>query len=131
MGIGLKLDALIKERHINASELAQQVGVAPTTIYSMIKRDSKKADIDVLLKIAHVLDVDVAYFGDTPSPTENARASSTETSDLSDTPAISPDYQPSYDDVERLIARNGKYMSASQKMRLIQLLSALDIKDEG
>ena len=33
--------------------------------------------------------------------------------------------EPSYDDVERLIARNGKQMSKEQKLRLIQLLSEI------
>ena len=33
---------------------------------------------------------------------------------------------PTYDDVELLIARNGKKMSKEQKLRLIQLLSEID-----
>lgn len=118
MGIGTRLETLIKERHTNVSELAQKVGVAPTTIYSMIKRDSKKADIDVLLKIAQTLDVDVSYFSDVPAQ----RASSPAPSDS--------DILPSYDDMERLIARNGRKMSADQKMRLIKLLSNLDDDDK-
>ena len=52
MGIGSKLDALLKKQNTNANELANKIGVAPTTIYSMIRRDSKKADIEVLFKIA-------------------------------------------------------------------------------
>ena len=40
------------------------MGVAPTTIYSIIKRDSKKADIEVLLKIADLFGVTVEYFVD-------------------------------------------------------------------
>lgn len=64
MGIGSKLNDLLIKRNMNASELAAQVGIAPTTIYSMIKRDSKKADIEVLIKIAKILNVPVEYFGD-------------------------------------------------------------------
>ena len=41
MGIGAKLEKLLKKRNMNANELAQNIGVAPTTIYSMIRRDSK------------------------------------------------------------------------------------------
>lgn len=121
MGIGSRLESLMKERHTNANELAQRIGVAPTTIYSMIKRDSKKADIDVLLSIARALDVDVSYFGDVPD-----RGTSSEDTPLSTGENITPDHQTSYEDVASLIARNGKHMSASQKMRLIQLLSSLD-----
>ena len=52
MGIGSKLSQLLDANGTNANELANKIGVSPQTIYSMIKRDSKKADIDVLLKIA-------------------------------------------------------------------------------
>ena len=45
MGIGAKLEKLLKERNMNVNELAQNIDVAPTTIYSMIRRDSKKAEM--------------------------------------------------------------------------------------
>lgn len=64
MGIGSKINTLMNEKNINANELANRVGVAPTTLYSMIKRDSKKADIEVLIKIANELGVSVEYFSD-------------------------------------------------------------------
>ena len=64
MGIGNKLSELLEVNNMNPNELAKKVGVAPTTIYSMIKRDSKKADIEVLLKIADILGVTVEYFVD-------------------------------------------------------------------
>ena len=35
MGIGAKLEKLLKKRNMNANELAQNIGVAPTTIYSL------------------------------------------------------------------------------------------------
>ena len=64
MGIGSKINNLMNEKNINANELANRVGVAPTTLYSMIKRDSKKADIEVLIRIANELGVSVEYFSD-------------------------------------------------------------------
>lgn len=67
MGIGNKLSELLEVNNMNPNELAKKVGVAPTTIYSMIKRDSKKADIEVLLKIADILGVTVEYFVDEDS----------------------------------------------------------------
>ena len=70
MGIGIKLNKLLSEKGINANELATAVGVSPTTIYSMISRDSKKADIDVLIRIAKYLNVSAEYFcNDTIDPT--------------------------------------------------------------
>lgn len=103
MGIGLKLDTLMKERGTNANELANKVGVAPTTIYSMIKRDSKKADIEVLIKISRELGVEPEYFCDDSIPLK----------------------QPTYEDAKRLIARNGKELTTEQRMELIKLLSEI------
>ncbi|MCI5874193.1 MAG: helix-turn-helix transcriptional regulator [Clostridiales bacterium] len=64
MGIGNKLDMLLKERGMTVTELARRVGVAPTTIYSIIQRNNKKVDIDVLIKIARILGVNTEYFAD-------------------------------------------------------------------
>ncbi|WP_181995544.1 helix-turn-helix transcriptional regulator [Clostridium sp. AM58-1XD] len=38
----------------------------------------------------------------------------------------SPNPEPTYADVEKLLARNGRDLSVEQKMRLIKLLSELD-----
>lgn len=103
MGIGIKLDKLMKERGTNANELAQKVGVAPTTIYSMIKRDSKKADIEVLIRISRELEVEPEYFCDDAAAAK----------------------EPAYEDTKKLIARNGKKLSTEQKMELIKLLSEI------
>lgn len=62
MGIGSKLQKLLDANNTNANELAKKIEVSPQTIYSMIKRDSKKADIEVLLKIAEVFGVTAEYF---------------------------------------------------------------------
>lgn len=62
MGIGKKLEQLLEANNMNANELARKINVSPQTIYSMIKRDSKKADIEVLLKIADIFGVDAEYF---------------------------------------------------------------------
>lgn len=62
MGIGNKLNELLKERNMTVTELARKINVAPTTIYSVIQRNNKKVDIDVLLNIADVLGVTAEYF---------------------------------------------------------------------
>lgn len=64
MGIGNKLDELLKERGITVTELARKIDVAPTTIYSIIQRNNKKVDIDVLIKISKALGVNTEYFAD-------------------------------------------------------------------
>lgn len=67
MGIGNKLSDLLSERHMTVTELARKINVAPTTIYSIIQRNNKKVDIDVLLDIADILGVEAEYFRDSES----------------------------------------------------------------
>ena len=55
MGIGARLSEVMEEKGTNANELAVKIGVPPTTLYSMIKRDSSRVDIDLVIKIAHAL----------------------------------------------------------------------------
>lgn len=66
MGIGNKLNELLKEQNMTVAELSKKINVAPTTIYSIIQRNNKKVDIDVLLDIADVLGVTVEYFRESP-----------------------------------------------------------------
>lgn len=68
MGIGNKLSELLKQKNMTVTELARKVNVAPTTIYSIIQRNNKKVDIDVLLDIADVLGVNAEYFRESAKP---------------------------------------------------------------
>lgn len=62
MGIGNKLAVLIDERGTNVNELARKANVPAQTIYSLIRRDANKVDIDALIRICHALNVTVDYF---------------------------------------------------------------------
>lgn len=64
MGIGSKLQKIIAEKGTNVNELAGRAKVSPSTLYSIIKRDNTKVDIDVLIAICKVLGVPVEYFSD-------------------------------------------------------------------
>lgn len=57
MGIKNRLVELMKEQGTNANDLAQKINATPSTIYSIIARDSNRIDIDLILKIAHALGV--------------------------------------------------------------------------
>ena len=57
MGIGARLVDIMEKKKMNTNELAIKIGVPPTTLYSMIKRDSSRVDIDLIIKIAHALDM--------------------------------------------------------------------------
>lgn len=74
MGIGNKLNDLLTERHMTVTELSRRINVAPTTIYSIIQRNNKKVDIDVLLDIADTLGVDAEYFRDSEKDQPNTIA---------------------------------------------------------
>lgn len=57
MGIKYRIEFFMGKEGINANELAIRMGVTPSTIYSMLKRDSSRIDIDLLIKIAKALNV--------------------------------------------------------------------------
>lgn len=62
MGIGSKLTHIMKEQNTNANELAAKAGIPAQTVYSLIRRDASKVDIDTLIKIARALGVTAEYF---------------------------------------------------------------------
>ncbi len=55
MNVGQKINELIGEKGVSVKHLAEKIGVAPTTLYSVINRDSNRMDVDLLIKIAHEL----------------------------------------------------------------------------
>lgn len=57
MGIKNRLVELMEDKGTNANELAQKINVSPSTIYSIMQRDSNRIDIDLILKISHALGV--------------------------------------------------------------------------
>ncbi len=64
MGIGAKLQKAIDNKKTNVNEIAKRANVNPSVLYSIIRRDSKSVDINVLITIASILGVPVEYFSD-------------------------------------------------------------------
>ena len=93
-------------------KLAQAVNVAPTTIYSLIKRDGTKTDINLLARISKALEVDLMYFSDEEAVSDPLTGEDT-----------SKEVTPSYDFIRGLIARGGKSLTDKERLLLIQLLS--------
>lgn len=62
MAIGKTLSRILKEKHIEQAELADYLGIARSTLNGIILRDSKKIEIDLLIKICDFLDCDVEEF---------------------------------------------------------------------
>lgn len=94
-----------KKLGITSEELSKRSGVPLGTLNKILSGDTKDPKLGTLKAIATVLGCTLDDFDDTP---------------------YKVNIEPSYADVEQLIARNGKEFSTEQKMRLIKLLSEID-----
>ena len=99
MGIGILLKNLINEKGSNVNEVSTATGVSPSTLYSIIKRDSMSANIQDLYKVAQYLGVSLDYFYDgfetkeEPAASEGDRLSDAESAMLNLFRAIPPESQ--------------------------------------
>lgn len=62
MALGKNLSELLHERNITVKEFADRIGVAPTTLYSFIRRDSKTGKLNLIDKIARGLGMSIEDF---------------------------------------------------------------------
>lgn len=62
MSIGKVLNELLKKRNMRVSELAELVDIPASTIYSILRRDNSKIDIEAFFKICDVLGVSPEIF---------------------------------------------------------------------
>ena len=91
-----------KKLGLTTEELSAKSGVPIGTLNKILSGQTKDPKLETLKSIARVLGCTLDAFDD-----------------------IEKEEQP-YNDVERLIARNGRKMSEAQKLRLIQLLSEIE-----
>ncbi|MCQ5127607.1 helix-turn-helix domain-containing protein [Blautia producta] len=101
------LRRLMEEQGLKVSDIVKRSGIAYSTVKSILENGIEKTSYVNVCKICEAL-------GITTDQLEQMARSEMETKK-----------EPSYNDVERLIARNGKQMSKEQKLRLIQLLSEI------
>lgn len=97
-----------KKLGITTEELSIKSGVPVGTLNKILSGDTKDPKLGTLKAIARVLGLTLDDFDDYEIGEENLNN------------------EPTYEDVERLIARNGKKMSVEQKMHLIKLLSEIE-----
>lgn len=93
-----------KKLGMTTEELSEKSGVPIGTLNKILSGVTKDPKLETLKAIARVLGLSLDDFDDESTKT----------------------YEPTYDDVERLVARNGKSLSTEQKMRLIKLLSEIE-----
>lgn len=97
-----------KKLGLTTEELSEKSGVPLGTLNKILSGATKDPKLETLKSIAHVLGLSLDDFDDREKK-------------------VVP--EPTYADVERLVARNGKQMSVEQKMRLIKLLSEINNGD--
>lgn len=105
------IQKLIKEQGYSLRAFSEKCGIPYTSLYTILNRTGiGKASVDVVITMCHELGITVDDLEEM-ADSENIKR------------------EPSYADVENLVARNGKKMSVEQKMRLIQLLSEIEFED--
>ena len=102
------LENLIKEQGFNLKSFAAKCGIPYTTLYGIIKNGVGKASVDNIIIICKNLGITVESLEDMAKGGSQNQ------------------YEPSYDDMEQLIARNGNKLTTKEKMKLIKLLSEID-----
>jgi len=103
-----KITEYKKKLGLTTEELSEKSGVPLGTLNKILSGATKDPKLETLKSIAHVLGLSLDDFDDREKK-------------------VVP--EPTYADVERLVARNGKQMSIEQKMRLIKLLSEINNED--
>ena len=102
------IEQLIKEKGYSLRSFAEKCGIPYTSLYTILNRTGiGRTSVDVVITICRNL-------GITVDELEKMAADEF------------PNAEPSYEDVEKLVARNGKAMTTEQKMRLIKLLSEIE-----
>lgn len=102
------LERLIKEQGYNLKSFSEKCNIPYTTLYGIIKNGVGKASVDNVITICRNLNITVEEL--------NTLALG----------KISDASQPTFEDAQLLIARNGKNFSTEQKLKLIKLLSEIE-----
>lgn len=116
MGIGDKLQKLISQKNTNVNELSVNAKVSPSTLYSIIKRNNTKVDIDVLIRISNILGVPVEFFSD------EICLNSCSQLDNPQTKKVPKDLKKILEDEE--VTLNGRMMSDEDKEKMMRIIEA-------
>ena len=102
------LRKLMTEKNMKVSDIVRITGIPYSTIKSMLENGIEKTSYVNVCKVCEALGIT--------------------TDDLEEMSngASQKNIEPTYEDVEELVARNGKKMTVEQKMRLIKLLSEIE-----
>jgi predicted transcriptional regulator len=98
------LEMLIKKNGYSIRAFAQKCGIPESTLYTILKNGVGRASMDNILTICKCLGIKVE--------------------ELEEMAAGAPkeDYEPTYEDIKTLVARNGKHLTPEQKQEIIKTL---------
>lgn len=99
------LESLIREKGYNLKSFAAKCGIPYTTLYGIIKNGVGKASVNNIIVICRNLGIKVEELEEMAGK------------------SIPQEEQPVYEQMELLIARNGKKLSPEERIHLIKLLS--------
>lgn len=105
------LEKLIRQKGFNLKSFSERCKIPYTTLYGIIKNGVGKASVDNIMVICRTLGITIEAL-DQMAGSETTEEAGGETS-------------PGFEDVELLIARNGRHFTPEQKLELIKLLSEL------
>lgn len=101
------IEMLIKENGYNIRSFSEKCGIPYTTLYGIIKNGVGRATVDNILIICKNLGISIE---------ELENMASGDNIDMQ---------QPTFEDLQMVISKQSKNLSAEEKMRLIKMLSDL------
>lgn len=101
------LEKLIKAHGYNLKAFAAKCGIPYTTLYGIMKNGVGRASVDNVILICQNLGIRVE---DLEEMAEGKKG----------------EYEPTYEDIQSLVARNGKKLTLEQKQELIRTLLSED-----
>lgn len=102
------LERLIKESGMSVRAFAEKCGLPESTVYTILKKGAGKANVNNVISMCKILGITVE---------ELDEMSKGETKVI---------YEPTYEDIQSLIARNGKKLTLEQKQDIIRTLLSDD-----
>lgn len=102
------LEKLIKESGYSIRAFAQKCGIPESTLYTILKNGVGRATMDNILIICRNLGIKVEELEEMAEGTKKES------------------FEPTYEDIQSLIARNGKNLTLEQKQKIIKTLLSDD-----
>ena len=102
------LRKLMTDKNMKVSDIVRITGIPYSTIKSMLENGIEKTSYVNVCKVCEALGITTDDLEEMVNGIDKKTI------------------EPTYEDVEELVARNGKKMTVEQKMRLIKLLSEIE-----